>query len=176
LYSFWIFPLCYSLLFLLSFLISYYSSLLILLFLPRLILLVGAILRLLILLFLYFNCLLYYRHAWYTQLHISIILRVFFYNCLLYYRHAWYTHILHCKGFFKGAKPFLIHLGSIFMYIPVRPYVLIFVLFFFINIMSPPSYRSFADPYGVINDNIYRENPCENSSLTKIRQSIPLLV
>jgi hypothetical protein len=48
------------------------------------------------------------------------------------------THIGHSEEFFEGAKPFLIHLGSKFMYLPVRPYVLtIFVLFFFINIMSP---------------------------------------
>jgi hypothetical protein len=58
-YSFWIFSFCYSLLFLLSFSISSYSSLLISSCSSR-----SAILRLLLLLFLYFNCLLYYRHAY----------------------------------------------------------------------------------------------------------------
>jgi cellulose synthase/poly-beta-1,6-N-acetylglucosamine synthase-like glycosyltransferase len=47
----------------LFFFFSPFKFLLILLFLSLLILLVGAILRLLMLLFLYFNCLLYYRHA-----------------------------------------------------------------------------------------------------------------
>ncbi len=97
-YSFWMFSFCYSLLFLLFFSISSYSSLLILIFLSLLILLVGAILRLLILLFLYFYCLLYYRHAY-----------------------KLYTHISYSEGFFEEAKPFLIHLGSKFMYLPVRP-------------------------------------------------------
>jgi hypothetical protein len=37
-----------------------------------------------------------------------------YFNCLLYYRHAYqcYTHIHHSEGFFEGAKPFLFHLGS----------------------------------------------------------------
>ncbi len=47
----------------LFFFFSPFQFLLILLFLSLLILLVGDILRLIILLFLYFNCLLYYRHA-----------------------------------------------------------------------------------------------------------------
>jgi hypothetical protein len=47
----------------LFFFFSPFQFLLILLFLSLLILLVGAILRLLMLIFLYFNCLLYYRHA-----------------------------------------------------------------------------------------------------------------
>ncbi len=48
----------------------------------------------------------------------------------------------------------LFHLGLKFMYIPVRPDVLTFLVFFFcINIMSPaPPNRSCADLYGVIND------------------------
>ncbi len=63
---------------------------------------------------------------------------------------------------------FWIHLGSKFMYIPVRPDVLTFFAFFFcINIMSPaPPNRSCADPYGVIN-NIRRENPAKCPSLAK---------
>ncbi len=52
---FWIISFCYSLLFLLPFSISSYSSLLILLFLSLLILLVGGILRLLFLFLLYFK-------------------------------------------------------------------------------------------------------------------------
>jgi hypothetical protein len=70
----WIFNFCYSLLFIPSFLISSYSSLLILLFLSLLFLLVGAtcILRLLIFFSSYIlNCLLYCRH------NISVILRGF---------------------------------------------------------------------------------------------------
>jgi hypothetical protein len=56
--------------------------------------------------------------------------------------------------FFEGAKPFLIHLGSKFMYLPVQPYVLnyfCFILFYYYYVPRP-SHRSFADPYGVIND------------------------
>jgi hypothetical protein len=101
----WIFNFCYSLLFIPSFLISSYSSLLILLFLSLLFLLVGAtcILRLLIFFSSYIlNCLLYCRH------NISVILR----------------------GFSRGAKPFLIHLRSKLMY-TVRPYVLTFLFILF---------------------------------------------
>ncbi len=82
-----------------------YSSLLILLFLSLFILLVGTILRLLILLFLYFK--------------LFVVLL------------TWY--ICHSEGFFEGAKPFLIHLRSKLMY-TVRPYVLTFLLYpFFIS-------------------------------------------
>ncbi len=63
-FPFWIFSFCYSLLFLLSFFnfflfISAYPSFLT----SSYILLIGTMLRLLIFLFLYFNWLLYYRHA-----------------------------------------------------------------------------------------------------------------
>jgi hypothetical protein len=36
-----------------------------------------------------------------------------YFNCLLYDRHAYqcYTHIRHSEGFFEGAKPYLIHWG-----------------------------------------------------------------
>ncbi len=102
----------YSFLFLLSFLISHYSSLLILLFLPRLILLVGAILRLLIiLLFLYFK--------------LFVVLQ----TCILMILY------LSLRGF-PGSQAFLNHLGPTLMYIRVRPYVLTFLfcpfLLFFI--------------------------------------------
>ncbi len=64
-FCFWIFPFGYSLLFLLSFSISSYSSLLILLFLSLLILLVGAIICLFTLLLLYFKLLIntHIRHS-----------------------------------------------------------------------------------------------------------------
>ncbi len=37
-----------------------------------------------------------------------------YFNCLLYDRHAYlcYIHIRHSEGFFEGAKPYLIHWGA----------------------------------------------------------------
>ncbi len=105
-FSFWIFFFCVSLLFLLSFSISSYSSLLISSYSSR-----RAILRLLILLLLYFKLFIVLQTCiLIIYVHISIILRGFskgpnfFYllillyctalysSCLLYYRHAYETH------------------------------------------------------------------------------------
>ena len=63
LYSFLIFSFCYSLLILLSFLISFYSYLLFLLFLSLLILLILLVLFFVFIFSYILICLLYYRHA-----------------------------------------------------------------------------------------------------------------
>jgi hypothetical protein len=82
-FSFWIFSFLYSLLFLLSFSVSSYSSLLISFYSFR-----RAILRLLILL----------------------LLHIFSTVCRITYMHINYicTHIRHSEGFLEGAKPLLI--------------------------------------------------------------------
>ncbi len=99
-YCFWIFSIYYSLPFLLSFSISSYSCLLILLFLSLLILLVGAILRLPFLLLLYFKlfvdlqtCILM------IYVHISVILMGFLKGPSLFYL----LILLYCTLFFAEA-------------------------------------------------------------------------
>ncbi len=87
-----------SLLFNFFLFISSYPSLLTV---PLLILLIGTMLCLHILIFLYFK--------------LFVLL--------------WY--VSHSEGFFEGAKPFLIHLGSKLMY-TVRPYVLSFLFYPFL--------------------------------------------
>jgi hypothetical protein len=109
-YGFWIFSLRYSLLFHLSFSISSYSCLLVLLFLSLLILLAGASLRLLILLLLYFK--------------LFVVLQ----TCILMI----YTYSSF-RGVFREGQAFFDPFG-VRINVSVRPYVqkIFLVLFFFI--------------------------------------------
>jgi hypothetical protein len=165
LYSSLICSFCYSLLFSSLLLFPSYPSFLILLFLSLLILLVGTILRLLILLFLYFK--------------LFVVLRT--------------KYIRHSEGFFEGAKPFLIHLGSKLIY-TVRPYGTFFTFFvssFYCFIFSScysllillfislflffSSYNWYLN--GLLYIIVYIEKTPRNVPVwQKIPQSIPLLI